>query len=143
MTKFKTPELIAEYVKSGILYHGEIPFLYRVFKSTDVPSTKERGGYKVVSVPLLLIEHPSCSPRCQVRHGSFQNPAILDTMLIYFGKRGVGQYLPTLSAQGRNPIGMLALISTAVCSTFSKLLISNITYTGGTCTPHALHWVFR
>ena len=45
------PERIEEYVKAGMIYYGEIPFLYRVFKPTDVPApkSKERGGYKVVS----------------------------------------------------------------------------------------------
>jgi len=49
MKRFKTPELIEGYVKSGLIYYGEIPFLYRVFDSTAVRSSKERGGYKVVS----------------------------------------------------------------------------------------------
>jgi len=47
--RFKTPELVEGYVKSGLIYYGEIPFLYRVFDSTTVRSSRERGGYKVVS----------------------------------------------------------------------------------------------
>ena len=47
-TKFKSPELVAEYVKSGLIYYGEIPFLYRVFEPSAVCSSKEKGGYKVV-----------------------------------------------------------------------------------------------
>ena len=49
LDKFKDPERVEEYVRSGLLYHGEIPFLYRVFEPSDVPSSKEKGGYKVVS----------------------------------------------------------------------------------------------
>ena len=49
VARHKTPDLIAEYVRSGMLYYGEIPFLYRVFQCTDVRSRKEKGGYKVVS----------------------------------------------------------------------------------------------
>jgi len=50
------PEQIEEYVRAGLIYYGEIPFLYRVFKPTDVPAprSKERGGYKVVSGSHLL-----------------------------------------------------------------------------------------
>ena len=55
LDKFKDPECVEEYVRSGLLYHGEIPFLYHVFKPSDVPSSKEKGGYKVVSrYPYLL-----------------------------------------------------------------------------------------
>ena len=49
-TKFKSPELIAEYVKSGLIYYREIPFLYRVFEPSAVRSSKEKGGYKVVCI---------------------------------------------------------------------------------------------
>ena len=49
-TKFKSPELVADYVKSGLIYYGEIPFLYRVFEPLAVRSSKEKGGYKVVRV---------------------------------------------------------------------------------------------
>ena len=48
--KFKQPEHIEGYVKLGLIYYGEIPFLYHVFKSLAVHSLKERGGYKVVSL---------------------------------------------------------------------------------------------
>ena len=57
--KFKDLECIEAYVKSGLIYHGEIPFLYCVFKPSDVPSPKEKGGYKVVSrYPSLLTKQP-------------------------------------------------------------------------------------
>ena len=45
-----TQENTEKYIRLGLLYHGEIPFLYRVFDPTDVPSAKEKGGYKVVSI---------------------------------------------------------------------------------------------
>ena len=32
LDKFKDPERVEEYVRSSLLYHREIPFLYRVFK---------------------------------------------------------------------------------------------------------------
>ena len=35
-------------------------------------------------------------------------------MLVYFGKRGIKQYLPPALLQGRNPVGMLTLVSMAV-----------------------------
>ena len=50
LDKFKKPEQVEEYVKSGLIYYGEIPFLYRVFEPLAVRSSKEKGGYKVVSV---------------------------------------------------------------------------------------------
>ncbi|KAF9641975.1 hypothetical protein BDM02DRAFT_3133425 [Thelephora ganbajun] len=87
MAKFKTPKLVEGYVKSGLIYYGEIPFLYRVFEPTEVRSSKEKGGYKVT------------------RHGLFQNQAILDTMLIYYGKRGTKQHLPPALSPGSNPMG--------------------------------------
>ena len=40
------------YVASAFSYHGEVPFLYRTFKRTDMKVLdlkKEPGGYKVVS----------------------------------------------------------------------------------------------
>ena len=52
-TKFTTPEQIENYVKSALIYHGEIPWTYRVFKPTNVPLRTEKGGYKVVSDPPL------------------------------------------------------------------------------------------
>ena len=59
LDKFKDPERTEAYVKSGLIYYGEIPFLYRVFEPSDVPSPKEKGGYKVVSKYLsLLTERP-------------------------------------------------------------------------------------
>jgi len=50
----------------------------------------------------------------QVRQGLFKNQAILDTVLVYYGKRGVKQCPPTTSLPGSNPTGMLALACTAV-----------------------------
>ena len=39
-------------------------------------------------------------------------------MLVYFGKQGIKQYLPpALLSQRRNPVGILALVSTVVCIT--------------------------
>ena len=113
-TKFKSPELVAEYVKSGLIYYGEIPFLYRVFEPSAVRSSKEKGGYKVVRT------FPPSRPKIfgltpyQTRQGPFQNQAILDTMLVYYGKRGIKEYLPATSSPGKNPVGALALICTAV-----------------------------
>ena len=49
-TKFKSPELVAEYVKSDLIYYGEIPFLYHVFEPLAICSSKEKGGYKVVHI---------------------------------------------------------------------------------------------
>lgn len=63
MTKYGTPELVKAYTKSALLYYGEIPFLYCVFNLTDVPSLKEKGGYKVVSaLPPFLIYDPWLTP---------------------------------------------------------------------------------
>ena len=53
--KFKNPEHIEEYVKVGLLYYGEIPFLYRAFEPSAIPCSKEKGGYKVVSGYLCLL----------------------------------------------------------------------------------------
>ena len=39
---------------------------------------------------------------------------IIDTMLIYYGKRGTKACIPTASVPGENPIGALALACTAV-----------------------------
>ena len=59
LDKFKDPERVEEYVKSGLLYYGEIPFLYLAFQPSDVPCLKEKGGYKVVSsYPHLLTKRP-------------------------------------------------------------------------------------
>jgi len=44
-----TPGETEDYVRSALLYYGEVPFLYRVFDPTNVRSSKEKGGYKVVS----------------------------------------------------------------------------------------------
>ena len=107
-------ERIAQYVRSGMLYYGEIPFLYRTFDPTNVRSVKEKSGYKVVSgINLLPSQRPQAHPPQQTRHGLFQQQAILDTLLVYYAK-GVKQYLPTVSSPGTNPVGALALICTAV-----------------------------
>ena len=49
LDKFKDPERVEAYVKAGLIYYGEIPFLYCIFEPSDVPSPREKGGYKVVS----------------------------------------------------------------------------------------------
>ena len=48
-----TQDQIEEYVRSKLLYYGEIPFLYRIFNLTNIHSKVEKGGYKVVSTSLL------------------------------------------------------------------------------------------
>ena len=55
-----TQDETEDYVRSALVYHGEVPFLYRVFDPTDIPATKEKGKYKVVSVlrSPQLIQHP-------------------------------------------------------------------------------------
>lgn len=45
-----TPDQTEDYVRSALIYYGEVPFLYRVFDPTNVRSSKEMGGYKVVRV---------------------------------------------------------------------------------------------
>ena len=47
-----------DYVRLALLYYGEVPFLYWVFEPTNVHSSKEKGGYKVVSVSFSL----ACTP---------------------------------------------------------------------------------
>jgi len=47
-----TADQTEDYVRSALLYYGEVPFLYRVFDPTNVRCSKEKGGYKVVSVSL-------------------------------------------------------------------------------------------
>jgi hypothetical protein len=54
LSRSKTPEAIKAYVKSSLVYYGEIPFLYQVFELMTVRSTKERGNYKVVSPPFTV-----------------------------------------------------------------------------------------
>ena len=51
LKKFNKPELVEEYVRTGLIYYGEIPFLYNAFKPTDIPApmSKEKGRYRVVS----------------------------------------------------------------------------------------------
>ena len=39
---------------------------------------------------------------------------IIDTMLLYYGKQGTKACIPTASVPGENPIGVLALVCTAV-----------------------------
>ena len=68
LDKFKGPERVEAYVKAGLLYYGEIPLLYRIFEPSAVPSTKEKGGYKVVSGfprPPHQTTHDSFSPDSQ------------------------------------------------------------------------------
>jgi hypothetical protein len=45
------------YVASAFSYHGEVPFIYRVFQPTDTVEPdleREPGGFKVVSELVLL-----------------------------------------------------------------------------------------
>jgi len=49
LKRFKGPEKVKAYVRSGMIYYGEIPFLYKSFKPTAVHLKAEKGGYKVVS----------------------------------------------------------------------------------------------
>jgi len=49
LKRFKGPEKVKAYVKSGMIYYGEIPFLYKSFEPMAVRLKAERGGYKVVS----------------------------------------------------------------------------------------------
>jgi hypothetical protein len=55
------------------------------------------------------------TPTClQVRHGIFQHQAIINTMLVYYGRQGTKACIPTASVPGEDPIGVLALVCTAV-----------------------------
>lgn len=55
-----TQDQTESYVQSAVMYHGEVPFLYRVFLPTDIPAVEEKGGYKVVSAldPPESTRHP-------------------------------------------------------------------------------------
>ena len=55
-----TQDKTRKHVQSALIYHGEVPFLYRVFEPTNVCAGKEKGGYKVVSVfrRPFLIQYP-------------------------------------------------------------------------------------
>ena len=54
LTRF-TLEQTESYVRLAVLYYGEIPFLYRVSKPTNVTSKKEKGRYAVVSGLFSLV----------------------------------------------------------------------------------------
>ena len=111
------------YVCSGLLYYGEIPFLYRVFDPTNVRSGKERGGYKVVSIPIhFSLNSFDTTAIWQVRHSIFQNQMVISTMLVYYGRQGAKACIPTASVPGEDPIGVLALVCTAVGSSRIDLL---------------------
>jgi len=144
MARYKTPELIVEYVKAGLIHYGEIPFLYHKFEPTNIPSKQERSSYKVVSA-LLQKEMNQSSPSHQICSGLFRNQAILNTILMYYGKQGIKQYAPMTSSPGKNPVGALALICTAVWpQTMPTALSSNhLICVGWACAAHALHWVFH
>ena len=45
-----TRDQTEEYVRSVLVYYGEVPFLYQVFNPTNVRSSKEKGRYQVVCV---------------------------------------------------------------------------------------------
>lgn len=58
-----TEDETEEYVRSALVHYGEVPFLYRVFQSTNVRANgKEKSGYKIVSA--------LCSPQI-ARHPHF------------------------------------------------------------------------
>ena len=139
-----TQDETESYVRSGFLYYGEIPFLYRVFDPTNVRSRSEKGGYKVVSVvhPLCLVQAPTF---LQVRHGIFQHQMIVDTMLVYYGRQGTKASIPTASVPGEDPIGVLALVCTAVGThrNFPRLISTlMLVSTDRACTIHALLGIF-
>ena len=52
----------------------------------------------------------------QTRSGPFQNQPIINTMLAYYGKHGIKEYLPmdSPSLTEKNPIGALTLVCTTV-----------------------------
>jgi hypothetical protein len=108
-----------EHVRDAILYYGEIPFLYRVFDVTKVPSKMEKGRYKVVS-SFRPSQVPISDFSSQVRHGIFQNQVIINTMLVYYGKKGTKSCIPEVSVPGENPVGALALVCAAVGTTPSS-----------------------
>ena len=112
LTRFSL-EQAEEYVGSAILYYGEVPFLYRVFERTNVRAKGEKGGYKVVSRCHTL---QACTKftLSQVRHGIFQQVMVIDTMLVYYGRKGTKSCIPTASVPGNNPIGVLTLVCAAV-----------------------------
>lgn len=57
---------------------------------------------------------PRSSAHHQICQGLFKNQAILDVVLLYYGKRGIKDDIPTVSSPTENPIGILALACTAV-----------------------------
>ena len=123
LDKFKDPGRVEAYVKAGLIYYGEIPFLYCILEPSDVPSPREKGGYKVVSQCLSpsAEQHGLISP--QTRSGPFQSRPILETMLVYYGKQGIKGYPPVENSIGTNPIGALAVICTAVSTKRSTAII--------------------
>ena len=113
LTRYTRDE-VEDYVRSGLVHYGEIPFLYRVYERTDVRSKVEKSGYKVVSILRFVFLKLLNTTFSQVRHGIFQHQMIIDTMLVYYGKQGTKTCIPTASIPRENPIGALALVCTAV-----------------------------
>lgn len=59
-----TRDQTENYVRSALIYYGEVPFLYRVFDPTNVRSSKEKGGYKVVRA-LHPLQYAQCTHFCR------------------------------------------------------------------------------
>ena len=78
-----------------------------------------------------------------MRHGIFQHPMVIDTMLVYYGKQGTKACIPTASSPGENPIGALALVCTAVRTGLTVSLPFSHISTGRACIMHAHHGVFH
>ena len=116
LTRFQTPELIEAYIKAGLFYYGEIPFLYRVFKPTDVPSLKEKGKYKVVSnPPFTLLLTWGSAPDLLARHVmgcSRPNPSSTpcSSILEHAGSRIVSQWLFHQEKPPLEPLLLSALL---------------------------------
>jgi hypothetical protein len=105
------------YIASAFSYHGEIPFLYRVFQPTEIVEPdleREPSRFKVVSnsVPLSVQSPPVTGQ--QTRHGLFRHQVILQTMLTYY--QYIKSDVETASLTGIHPVGALALVCAAVCA---------------------------
>ena len=67
---------------------------------------------------------------------------IINMMLVYYGQQGTKACIPTASVPGENPIGVLALVCTAVGTHLTlPHCLSNIC-TDRTCTNHAFPGIF-
>jgi len=55
----------------------------------------------------------------QTRRGVFQSDPILETLLSYYSSSGIMELLPIEDpGSGNRPLGVLALVTAAVCSAF-------------------------